>query len=71
MLIFAIKSLFSITDFAKQLGSVVKSIKNHSIDKIGILKIEDMKKIKQIQQSPEFDKPLGNKNAMNLSGLAN
>jgi len=28
-----------------------------------------LKKIKQLQQSPELGKPLGNKNGMNLSGL--
>ena len=51
------------------------AIKNHP------LIIEDMKqlnnsiqilvlkKIKQLQQSPELGKPLGNKNGMNLSGL--
>jgi len=38
MVKYAQNELFSITDFTKQLGSVVKSIKNHSIDKIGILK---------------------------------
>ncbi len=30
--------LFSITEFAKKLGSVVKDIKNEAIEKIGILK---------------------------------
>jgi len=35
---YAQNELFSITDFTKHLGSVVKSIKNHSIEKIGILK---------------------------------
>ena len=38
MVKYAQSELFSVTDFAKQLGSVVKSIKEQSIEKIGILK---------------------------------
>jgi len=30
--------LFSVTDFSKQLSSLVKSIKNNTIEKIGVLK---------------------------------
>lgn len=38
MVKYAKNELFSITDFTKQIGSVVSSIKEHSLEKIGILK---------------------------------
>lgn len=38
MVKYAQNELFSITDFTKQIGSAVNSIKDHSIEKIGILK---------------------------------
>ena len=38
MVKYAQNELFSITDFTKQIGNVVKSIKEHSLEKIGILK---------------------------------
>lgn len=38
MVKYAQNELFSITDFTKQIGSVVNRIKEHSLDKIGILK---------------------------------
>ena len=38
MVKYAQNELFSITDFTKQIGSVVSSIKEHSLEKIGILK---------------------------------
>ena len=38
MVKYAQNELFSITDFTKQIGSVVSSIKAHSLEKIGILK---------------------------------
>ncbi len=38
MVQYAQNELFSITDFAKKLGSVVKDVKNEAIEKIGILK---------------------------------
>ena len=38
MVKYAQNELFSITDFTKQIGSVINSVKEHSIDKIGILK---------------------------------
>lgn len=38
MVKYAQDELFSITDFTKQVGSVVSSIKEHSLEKIGILK---------------------------------
>ena len=38
MVKYAQNELFSITDFTKQIGSVVNSIREHSLEKIGILK---------------------------------
>ncbi len=38
MVKYAQNELFSITDFTKQIGSAVNSIKAHSLEKIGILK---------------------------------
>lgn len=38
MVKYAQNELFSITDFTKQISSVVNSIKEHSLEKIGILK---------------------------------
>ena len=38
MVRYAQNELFSITDFTKQIGSVIKRIKEHSFEKIGILK---------------------------------
>lgn len=38
MVKYAQNELFSITDFTKQISSVVSSIKEHSLEKIGILK---------------------------------
>ncbi len=38
MVRYAQNELFSITDFSKQLGSVIKDIKEHTIEKIGVLK---------------------------------
>ena len=38
MVKYAQNELFSITDFTKQIGSAVNSIKEHSLEKIGILK---------------------------------
>ncbi len=38
MVRYAENELFSITDFTKQLSSLLKEIKNNSLEKIGILK---------------------------------
>jgi len=38
MVKYAQNELFSITDFSKQLASVIKNIKEQSIEKIGVLK---------------------------------
>ena len=38
MVKYAQNELFSITDFTKQIGSVINNIKAHSLEKIGILR---------------------------------
>jgi len=38
MVKYAQNELFSITDFTKQIGSIVNSIKEHTLEKVGILK---------------------------------
>ncbi|MDQ7060832.1 MAG: hypothetical protein Q9M43_06710 [Sulfurimonas sp.] len=38
MVKYAQNELFSITDFTKQIGSVINNIKGHSLEKIGILR---------------------------------
>ena len=38
MVKYAQNELFSITDFTKQIGTVVSSVKKHSLEKVGILK---------------------------------
>lgn len=38
MVKYAENELFSITDFTKQISSLLKEIKNHSLEKIGVLK---------------------------------
>lgn len=38
MVKYAQNELFSITDFTKQIGNAIGSIKEHSLEKIGILK---------------------------------
>jgi len=43
MVKYAQNELFSVTDFEKQMGSIIKEIKEHTIEKIGVLKnYEDM-----------------------------
>ena len=38
MVKYAQNELFSITDFTKQIGNVITSVKKHSLEKVGILK---------------------------------
>jgi len=38
MVMYAKNELYSITDFTKQIGSVVNKIKEHTYEKVGILK---------------------------------
>ncbi|SFV54853.1 hypothetical protein MNB_SM-7-661 [hydrothermal vent metagenome] len=38
MVKYAQTELFSITDFTKQIGSAIESVKEHTLEKIGILK---------------------------------
>jgi PHD/YefM family antitoxin component YafN of YafNO toxin-antitoxin module len=56
--------LFSVTDFSKQLSSLVKNIKNNTIEKIGILKnnrlevvvisTEEYSRLKELEESIEI-----------------
>jgi len=58
--------LFSITDFTKQISSLVKSIKNNTIEKIGILRnnrlevvvlsTQEYSRLKQIEEESKNDK---------------
>jgi len=64
MVKYAQNELFSITDFTKQIGSVVNSIKEHSLDKIGILKnnrleavvisTDEYERLKEIEERVEL-----------------
>ena len=57
--------LFSITDFTKQIGSVVSSIKGHSLEKIGILKnnkleavvisTDEYERLKKLEEEVELE----------------
>ena len=63
MVKYARNELLSITDFTKQIGSVVSSIKEHSLEKIGILKnnkleavvisTEEYERLKEIEELAE------------------
>jgi len=60
MVKYARNELYSITDFTKQIGSVVASIKEHAVEKIGILKnnkleavvisIDEYERLKEIEE---------------------
>jgi len=64
MVKYAQNELFSITDFTKQIGSVVNSIKEHSRQKIGILKnnkleavvisTDEYERLKEIEERVEL-----------------
>lgn len=64
MVKYAQNELFSITDFTKQIGSVVNSIKEHSLEKIGILKnnrleavvisTDEYERLKEIEERMEL-----------------
>lgn len=54
MLKYAQNELFSITDFTKQIGSVVSSIKEHSLEKIGILKNNKLEAV--VISTDEYEK---------------
>ncbi len=64
MVKYAQNELFSITDFTKQIGSVVASIKGHSLEKIGILKnnrleavvisTDEYEKLKELEEQIEL-----------------
>jgi PHD/YefM family antitoxin component YafN of YafNO toxin-antitoxin module len=58
--------LFSITDFTKKISSLLKDVKNHTIEKIGVLKnnhleavvlsTEEYARLKQIEEDAMNDK---------------
>jgi PHD/YefM family antitoxin component YafN of YafNO toxin-antitoxin module len=64
MVKYAQNELFSITDFTKQIGSVVNNIKEHSLEKIGILKnnrleavvisTDEYERLKEIEEQVEL-----------------
>ncbi len=64
MVKYAENELFSITDFSKHLSSLVRSIKNNTIEKIGILKnnrlevvvisTEEYSRLKELEEKMEM-----------------
>jgi len=60
MVEYAKNELYSITDFTKQVGTIVKSIKDNTLEKIGILKnnkleaivisIDEYERLKEIEE---------------------
>ena len=60
MVKYAQNELFSITDFTKQIGSAIGSVKEHTLEKIGILKnnrleavvisIDEYERLKEIEE---------------------
>lgn len=64
MVKYAQNELFSITDVSKQIGSAVNSIKEHTLEKIGILKnnkleaviisTEEYERLKEIEEEMEL-----------------
>jgi PHD/YefM family antitoxin component YafN of YafNO toxin-antitoxin module len=60
MVKYAKNELYSITDFTKQIGTIVKSIKDNTLEKIGILKnnrleavvisIDEYERLKEIEE---------------------
>ena len=64
MVKYAENELFSVTDFSKQLSSLVKNIKNNTIEKIGILKnnrlevvvisTEEYSRLKELEEQIEL-----------------
>ena len=64
MVRYAKNELFSITDFTKQIGSVIKDIKENSFEKIGILKnnkleavvisTDEYERLKEIEERVEL-----------------
>jgi len=54
MVKYAENELFSITDFTKKVGNVVKGIKEHSIEKIGILKNNKLEAV--VISTDEYEK---------------
>ena len=64
MVMYAKNELYSITDFTKQIGSVVNKIKEHTYEKVGILKnnkleavvisTDEYERLKEIEERMEL-----------------
>ncbi|MEN4046331.1 hypothetical protein [Sulfurimonas sp. NWX367] len=65
MVKYAQNELFSITDFTKQIGSVVSSIKAHSLEKIGILKNNKLEAV--VISTDEYERLKALEEAMELA----
>ena len=65
MVKYAQNELFSITDFTKQIGSAVKSIKEHSLEKIGILKNNKLEAV--VISTDEYERLKALEEEMNLA----
>jgi PHD/YefM family antitoxin component YafN of YafNO toxin-antitoxin module len=65
MVKYAQNELFSITDFTKQIGSAVSSIKEHSLEKIGILKNNRLEAV--VISTDEYERLKALEDAMNLA----
>jgi|GEM_PF-1319324 len=81
MVQYAQNELLSITDFTKQISSIVKNIKNRSVDKIGILKnnrlevvvisTEEYARLKELEITLEKERLQATLNEYQKSGLEN
>jgi len=65
MVKYARNELFSITDFTKQIGSAVNSIKVHSLEKIGILKNNKLEAV--VISTDEYERLKALEEAMELA----
>ena len=65
MVKYAQNELFSITDFTKQISSAVNSIKEHSLEKIGILKNNKLEAV--VIATDEYERLKALEEAMELA----
>jgi len=65
MVKYAQNELFSITDFTKQIGNAVNSIKEHSLEKIGILKNNKLEAV--VISTDEYERLKALEEAMELA----
>lgn len=81
MVKYAENELFSITDFTKQLSSLVKNIKNNTIEKIGVLRnnrlevvlisTEEYSRLKAIEAQQDHEKLQQTLNDYKTNGIKN